>query len=44
LCTVVIERSGTQYGVTYRDGMIVDRFTVYDPDYRRRKERLPPLR
>jgi hypothetical protein len=34
--TVVIERGGNQYGVTYKDGVIVDRFTIYDPDLYRR--------
>jgi hypothetical protein len=33
--TVVIERGGNQFGVTTKGGVIVDRFTVYDPDYRR---------
>ena len=43
--TVAIERGGNQFGVTHRDGVIVDRSTVYDPDDRRshdeRDERVP---
>jgi hypothetical protein len=32
--TVVIERGGNQYGVTCKDGVIVDRWAVSSPDYR----------
>jgi hypothetical protein len=38
-----MERGGNQYGVTYKDRVIVERFTVYDPDYRQR-EQVAPLR
>jgi len=37
---VIIEQGGNQFGVTYNGGVIVDRFTVYDPDDRRRGESL----